>query len=592
MQNLCGNEDDDDNNVIYKDVVVIGNGPSGICLSYMLAGNWPYYTGEPHPGDEMLTARLNFSMKSEDEDRCDAMDKKVINEQWDRWERNGVKSTRGCRDGKRRCGETGLADSTRCKLECLSSGLEGRLGGRPLALLMDQLQHPCVDAGLDVPSLLTWKSVEQRPEHKVIDHVVLGKGQPGGSWQSMDPNVLTISLNRWMSLPDLDIRQWETLIGTEQQLRKTNSTEGEPCAYYPFQEKPNACKTGSRISVGTVAAYYRDYVRIKRLERYFRCGATVTSVIPASSPRVGCQQQQQQQQQQHVVNQYGWIVDGFENKTKKPFRYRCKRVILATGTSDLSNQLGISDEKRHPDWVTHDLNDLESKLDYLIDQQNGKEPEERRVIDPVLVIGAGLSAADAIMAARFRGIPVLHAFRDSSTEWKKPNAEKIRTINDRLQDLPSSMYPEYHKVYEMMADGGTNYPLYRALPGYTLLGFTAEGVDVIDTATPEKQRVVTLSDMDGCLYVFRVSIVSILIGYKPDLSYLEASGMRLGKYSDKPIDSKSNPIEVDDFTYEAKKAPRVGLYALGPLVGDNFVRYILGGAFGILVHILTTSSPA
>lgn len=85
----------------------------------------------------------------------------------------------------------------------------------------------------------------------------------------MDPNVLTISLNRWMSLPDLDIRQWEMLIGSEQ-LWKTNQTEGEPCAHYAFQDKPSACKTASRISVGTVAAYYKDYVRKKGLEQYFR----------------------------------------------------------------------------------------------------------------------------------------------------------------------------------------------------------------------------------------------------------------------------------------------------------------------------------
>lgn len=26
-----------------------GNGPSGICLSYMLSGYRPYYNGNPHP---------------------------------------------------------------------------------------------------------------------------------------------------------------------------------------------------------------------------------------------------------------------------------------------------------------------------------------------------------------------------------------------------------------------------------------------------------------------------------------------------------------------------------------------------------------
>ena len=33
-----------------------GNGPSGISLSYLLSGNWPYYTGESE--DELLHTRL------------------------------------------------------------------------------------------------------------------------------------------------------------------------------------------------------------------------------------------------------------------------------------------------------------------------------------------------------------------------------------------------------------------------------------------------------------------------------------------------------------------------------------------------------
>lgn len=574
MQNCCDESDNDgDNDVIYKDVVIIGNGPSGICLSFMLAGNWPYYTGEPHPADEMLTARLHFSTRSGNEECYDTASQELESETNHQWQQNDVRSKGYDEKG----GGRGLASSTRCKLECLSSGLEGRIGGRPLALLMDQLQHPCVDAGLDVPSLLTWKSVDQHPEHKVIDHIVLGKGQPGGSWQSMDPNVLTISLNRWMSLPDLDIRQWEMLIESEQ-FRNTNSIESE--SYYTFHEKSNACKTASRISVGTVAAYYKDYVRIKRLEQYFRCETIVTSVRTVCDPDINCQKKD-----------YNWIVDGFDKQTGKPFRYRCKRVVLATGTTDLSNQLGIPGENSQPDWITHDLNKLELRLDHLIDQHQAIELEERQIINPILVIGAGLSAADAIMAARFRGIPVLHAFRDSSNEWNKPEDEKIRTIYDKLQGLPSSMYPEYHKVYEMMADGGTNYPLYRALPGYTLLGFTGNENDFNNTTGSEKQPIVTFSDPDGCIHTFRVSTVAILIGYKPDLSYLKDNGIGLGKYSDKPIDGKSNPIDVDNFTYEVAKASKNGLYALGPLVGDNFVRYILGGAFAILVHILTTSTP-
>lgn len=77
-------------------------------------------------------------------------------------------------------------------------------------------------------------------------------------------------------------------------------------------------------------------------------------------------------------------------------------------------------------------------------------------------------------------------------------------------------------------------------------------------------------------------------GSKPDLSYIENKGFGLGRNPNKYIDSKSNPIAVDDFTYEVLNSPRKGLYALGPLAGDNFVRFILGGTFGVFRHILNS----
>lgn len=129
---------------------------------------------------------------------------------------------------------------------------------------------------------------------------------------------------------------------------------------------------------------------------------------------------------------------------------------------------------------------------------------------PVLVVGAGLSAADAIMAARFRGIPVLHAFRNSTSEWGKEPAVKINSSYDRLQWLPSSIYPEYHKVYEMMADGGTNYPLYKSLPGYMLVSLDEDDGDEGIGVNP--RRMATLSAPDGQMHTFQVSTAAILIG--------------------------------------------------------------------------------
>lgn len=63
-------------------------------------------------------------------------------------------------------------------------------------------------------------------------------------------------------------------------------------------------------------------------------------------------------------NNYGWLVEGYENETGQQFQYRCKRVVLATGTTDSSNHLGIPGEETY-NWVTHDFKDLERKLDRL-----------------------------------------------------------------------------------------------------------------------------------------------------------------------------------------------------------------------------------
>jgi hypothetical protein len=59
-------------------------------------------------------------------------------------------------------------------------GLEGR-SNNPVSLLMDTLNHPCADLGLELPSLLEW---HHHPGCQV-DHIVIGKGPPGGSWQVM-----------------------------------------------------------------------------------------------------------------------------------------------------------------------------------------------------------------------------------------------------------------------------------------------------------------------------------------------------------------------------------------------------------------------
>lgn len=59
-----------------------------------------------------------------------------------------------------------------------------------------------------------------------------------------------------------------------------------------------------------------------------------------------------------------------------------------------------------------------------------------------------------------------------------------------------------------------------------------------------------------------------------------SSGLGLGENPDRPIDCKTNPVLVNKITNRVLNSPK-GLYAMGPLVSDNFVRFIPGGALAI-----------
>jgi len=187
-------------------------------------------------------------------------------------------------------------------------------------------------------------------------------------------------------------------------------------------------------------------------------------------------------------------------------------------------------------------------------------------VDPVVIVGAGLSAADAVIAARFHSLPVLHVFRNRSVPADR--------------QLPENMYPEYHKVHQMMGDGGASYPLYRSLPEH----------HVVDLTGMHSDGKVLIEGPDGSRTAHRASLVAILIGSRPDLSPVRPvcsgpDGLGLGVNPNAPVDCRSNPIDVDPWSYEVRRAPQRGLYALGPIAGDTFVRFVQGGSLGIAASL-------
>lgn len=109
-----------------------GNGPSGICLSYLLSGHTPYLSpGSSHPNpllQSKLAEQRHLPLLEQD-------------------------------------------------LEYLCEGLEGR-SSNPVAVLFDSLLLPDSDFGLDRVSPLEWRYEPQR----AVPHLVLGRGPPGGAW--------------------------------------------------------------------------------------------------------------------------------------------------------------------------------------------------------------------------------------------------------------------------------------------------------------------------------------------------------------------------------------------------------------------------
>jgi len=162
---------------------------------------------------------------------------------------------------------------------------------------------------------------------------------------------------------------------------------------------------------------------------------------------------------------------------------------------------------------------------------------------PLLVVGAGLSAADAVLAAWDIGRPVIHCFREA------PEASAAA-------GLDPDIYPDYHQLVRAMS--GPAGPHYTPLSKARLASVVGDGTCEIVTPTGTVTH--------------QVRQVAVLIGADPDLGFL-------GPHAPAP----GNLLSVDPFTF---RTPVDGLYAIGPLAGDNFVRFLTGHALGAAADLI------
>lgn len=306
-----------------------------------------------------------------------------------------------------------------------------------------------------------------------------------------------------------------------------------------------------------VRDYYMEYVEKNGLTKYFKNHATVTSVkrIEKHAKPVNCETGEFQEIcSGNNNNDYVWEVCGFcdaiGNNNREEFCYRASKVVLATGTFDLPNKIH-KDGENYP-YILHSMAEFEEQI---------KEQGLCANSDPVMVIGAGLTAADAILCCESHGIPVNHVFRRS--------AHDPSVIYNKL---PPKLYPEYIKVLQNMKRENGDNEAYTPYSGYSVLEFLPDNKVIIQ-------------GQENCKLLINVSYVLVLIGSKPNLSYLRHDGKDLGIIPDQPIECHHNPIDLDPFSFQSMQRPGEGLFAMGPLTGDNFVRFITGGALGITNHL-------
>lgn len=488
----------------------------------------------------------------------------------------------------------------------MSAGLEGR-SSNPVALLVDALLRPNTDiGGVDPPSLI-W---EYDPQ-KAIPHVVIGRGHPGGSWQYMEPNLKSLSLGNWLDLPLYSFADWMA----EQQQNEQQQQQHD----FDHMTKTNM-KTG-RVLVGDVASYYSDYVVRMHLSENFLDKAEIDQVINLdktlaqvcskvtstsgcssclSSPTLSSPDSPQSNaspspQRHYILSKTEWenctdicsvinnnsddcgihCLDG-DGKRDCTFRWYLrgsqktlgqtgsdsdrkkvcvfsKKLVLACGVSDHVRWLGVPGEESQ--FVTH-------HIPKFIEQVNAYQQIDTSSPAVVVVVGAGLSAADAILQALGKGLKVIHVFRQ--------NPHDQHLIFDRI---PQHTYPGYGHLYGLMKGKEVDECYICRSQSYI-------------SEFKEDEQSASILNSDGQKEIWmNISFVGVFIGSDADLGFLPDNLVpRLGTDSSTAIDAKHNPIDVNQISFVSEAVS--SLYAIGSLTGDNFVRFGIGSALGAAQHIL------
>ncbi|KAK6525017.1 hypothetical protein TWF281_011906 [Arthrobotrys megalospora] len=547
------------------DTVIIGNGPSALALSYLLHGNEPWYTpSEPHPDSVLhrkLLKKAGLSPLSDSQQDVRLYD--VLQTPKD------------------------YNDIT-CHFPA-SVSMSYSTAALPLNTLLDTLLRPLADVDLEESiSRVGWRKANS----DVVPHVILGEEpKAGGQWagdevwfgdeddEESDNGLKTLSYADLLSLPGYSIGDHY-----RQKYHKEMDT------YY-------------RPTRRLVAEYYATYPRKVGIEDVLFPGTSVTNV-------------------ERINDKSGFnFLVSINSKSKlgstshDAHVIRCRNVVLGTG---------IFSHRLPPPPVYAPF--FESKLETPNMLRNNPHnggitgADEKAAQLPLLVVGSGYTAADAILCNKGKR-PVVHVYRWDPEERPSP-----------LRGCHPQAYPGYAGIYRQMKDAASKKQsitngTYQGYPNAIVTETAVDGTVKLSVKSEDgtnQEKIIKVADIEVCIgrrgrLDYLAPALCKEIGIKNiDYGSMESQNSTREphapltpvrtvassrRYSARPRKPMLHPTTSDTagkvWVRYSSLRERVeqnievtpNVFIIGSLTGDSLVRFAMGGCVYSAGRIISNAGP-
>lgn len=96
----------------------------------------------------------------------------------------------------------------------------------------------------------------------------------------MDPNLRTLSLSTWMSLPNLNFDEWARAYSKTPPDNSVDDQNRSSDLSSVSRDKTISEEVKTRALVASVAEYYENYVHLMNLDKFFRNDTVVVNIRP------------------------------------------------------------------------------------------------------------------------------------------------------------------------------------------------------------------------------------------------------------------------------------------------------------------------